>query len=103
LKYGVTKDYVKGLTAVLPNGEIVQTGGKLAKDVAGYDLTSLLVGSEGTLAVITEITLKLIPLPKNKMTSIAYFESLEAAAKTVSSIIAHKIIPVTLEFLDRKT
>ncbi|SOC36286.1 FAD-binding oxidoreductase [Ureibacillus acetophenoni] len=103
LKYGVTKDYVKGLTAVLPNGEIVQTGGKLAKDVAGYDLTSLLVGSEGTLAVITEITLKLIPLPKYKMTSIAYFESLEAAAKTVSSIIAHKIIPVTLEFLDRKT
>ncbi|CAM5204580.1 Glycolate oxidase OS=Ureibacillus acetophenoni OX=614649 GN=SAMN05877842_102200 PE=4 SV=1 [Ureibacillus acetophenoni] len=103
LKYGVTKDYVKGLTAVLPNGEIVQTGGKLAKDVAGYDLTSLLVGSEGTLAVITEITLKLIPLPKYKMTSIAYFESLEAAAKTVSSIIANKIIPVTLEFLDRKT
>ncbi|MFY3793093.1 FAD-binding oxidoreductase [Ureibacillus sp. MALMAid1270] len=103
LKYGVTKDYVKGLTAVLPNGEIVQTGGKLAKDVAGYDLTSLLVGSEGTLAVISEITLKLIPLPKYKMTSIAYFESLEAAAKTVSSIIANKIIPVTLEFLDRKT
>ncbi len=103
LKYGVTKDYVKGLTAVLPNGEVLKTGGKLAKDVAGYDLTSLLVGSEGTLAVITEITLKLIPLPKYKMTSIAYFHSLEEAAKTVSAIIANKIIPVTLEFLDRKT
>ncbi|HWL22938.1 MAG TPA: FAD-linked oxidase C-terminal domain-containing protein [Ureibacillus sp.] len=103
LKYGVTKDYVKGLTAVLPNGEIIQTGGKLAKDVAGYDLTALLVGSEGTLAIITEIILKLIPLPKTKMTGIAYFNSLEASAKTVSSIIANKIIPVTLEFLDRKT
>lgn len=102
LKYGVTKDYVKGLTAVLPNGEILKTGGKLAKDVAGYDLTALLVGSEGTLAVITEIILKLVPLPKTKMTGIAYFNSLEASAKTVSSIIANKIIPVTLEFLDKK-
>lgn len=103
LKYGVTKDYVKGLTVVLANGELLKTGGKLAKDVAGYDLTALLVGSEGTLGVITEITLKLIPLPKNKMTSIAYFHSLEAAAETVSTIIANKIIPVTLEFLDKKT
>lgn len=102
LKYGVTKDYVKGLTAVLPNGEILKTGGKLAKDVAGYDLTALLVGSEGTLAVITEIILKLVPLPKTKMTGIAYFNFLEASAKTVSSIIANKIIPVTLEFLDKK-
>nr|WP_232337027.1 FAD-linked oxidase C-terminal domain-containing protein [Lysinibacillus timonensis] len=103
LKYGVTKDYVKGLTVVLANGEILKTGGKLAKDVAGYDLTALLVSSEGTLGIITEITLKLIPLPKNKMTSIAYFHSLEAAAETVSTIIANKIIPVTLEFLDKRT
>lgn len=103
LKYGVTKDYVKGLEVVLPNGEILKTGGKLAKDVAGYDLTALLVGAEGTLGVITEITLKLIPLPPTKMTSVAYFHSLEAAAKTVSQIIASKIIPVTLEFLDKKT
>ena len=103
LKYGVTKDYVKGLEVVLPNGEVLKTGGKLAKDVAGYDLTALLVGAEGTLGVITAITLKLIPLPKTKMTSVAYFHSLEDAAKTVSQIIASKIIPVTLEFLDRKT
>lgn len=103
LKYGVTKDYVKGLTVVLANGDILKTGGKLAKDVAGYDLTSLFIGAEGTLGVITEITLKLIPLPASKMTSIAYFNSLEDAARTVSSIIAHKIIPVTLEFLDKKT
>jgi len=103
LKYGVTKDYVKGLEVVLSNGQVLKTGGKLAKDVAGYDLTALLVGSEGTLGVITEITLKLIPLPKSKMTSVAYFHSLEDAAKTVSAIIANKIIPVTLEFLDKKT
>lgn len=103
LKYGVTKDYVKGLEVVLPNGSVLKTGGKLAKDVAGYDLTALLVGAEGTLGIITEITLKLIPLPKSKMTSVAYFHSLEEAAKTVSAIIANKIIPVTLEFLDKKT
>lgn len=103
LKYGVTKDYVKGLKMVLANGEVLNTGGKLAKDVAGYDLTSLFVGSEGTLGIITEITLKLIPLPVSKMTSLAYFNSLEDAARTVSSIISNKIIPVTLEFLDQKT
>lgn len=103
LKYGVTKDYVKALTVVLPNGEVLKTGGKLAKDVAGYDLTYLLVGAEGTLGIITEITLKLIPLPVTKKTGIAYFNSLEDAAKTVSSIIANKIIPVTLEFMDKGT
>jgi len=103
LKYGVTKDYVKALTVVLPNGSVLKTGGKLAKDVAGYDLTSLLVGSEGTLGIITEITLKLIPLPIHKKTGIAYFHSLEDAAETVSAIIANKIIPVTLEFMDRGT
>lgn len=103
LKYGVTKDYVKGLKVVLANGEILETGGKLAKDVAGYDLTSLFIGAEGTLGIITEITLKLIPLPQSKMTSLAYFNSLEDAARTVSAIIANKIIPATLEFLDKKT
>ncbi|TWT02445.1 FAD-binding oxidoreductase [Planomicrobium sp. CPCC 101079] len=103
LKYGVTKDYVKALTIVLPDGEVLKLGGKLAKDVAGYDLMSLLVGAEGTLGIITEITLKLIPLPISKKTGIAYFNSLEDAARTVSSIIAHKIIPVTLEFMDKGT
>jgi|SRR5690625_2703369 len=103
LKYGVTRDYVLGLDVVLPNGEIVKTGGKLAKDVAGYDLTSLFVGSEGTLGVITEAVLKLVPQPETKQTMLALFHDLEAAAQTVSDIVAHKITPSTLEFLDQQT
>ncbi len=103
LKYGVTRDYVKGLEIVLPNGELLKTGGKLAKDVAGYDLTSLYVGSEGTLGVITEITLSLIPSPETKRTLLAFYDSLEDAAETVSSIIAAKIVPATLEFMDKGT
>ncbi|NSL50571.1 glycolate oxidase subunit GlcD [Calidifontibacillus erzurumensis] len=103
LKYGVTRDYVIGMEFVLPNGDIVRTGGKLAKDVAGYDLTRLMVGSEGTLGVITEATLKLIPKPEARKTILAVYENLESAAQTVSNIIANKIIPVTLEFMDQST
>jgi len=103
LKYGVTRDYVIGLEAVLPNGDIIRTGGKLAKDVAGYDLTRLFVGSEGTLGVITEATLKLIPMPETRKTMLALYQDLNAAAKCVSKIIANKIIPTTLEFLDQPT
>lgn len=103
LKYGVTRDYVIALEIVLANGEIIRTGGKLAKDVAGYDLTRLFVGSEGTLGIITEATLKLIPMPESKMTMLALYQDLEAAAKSVSKIIANKIIPTTLEFLDQPT
>lgn len=103
LKYGTTKDYVIGLEAVLANGEVIRTGGKLMKDVAGYDLTKLLVGSEGTLAVITEATLKLIPPPAYKKTMIAMYKDLNGAARTVSSIIAARIIPATLEIMDSPT
>jgi glycolate oxidase len=103
LKYGVTRDYVIALEIVLANGEIIRTGGKLAKDVAGYDFTRLYVGSEGTLGVITEATLKLIPMPATKKTMLALYDSLEAAARSVSKIIANKIIPTTLEFLDQPT
>ncbi|GAA0610043.1 glycolate oxidase subunit GlcD [Virgibacillus siamensis] len=103
LKYGVTKDYVLGLEAVLPNGETIKTGGKLAKDVAGYDLTKLLVGSEGTLAIITEATLKLLPKPEYQETILAMYHSMEDAAETVSAILASRIIPTTLEFIDRGT
>ncbi|WP_100401839.1 glycolate oxidase subunit GlcD [Bacillus sp. FJAT-42315] len=103
LKYGVTRDYVLALEIVLPNGDMIRTGGKLAKDVAGYDLTRLFVGSEGTLGVITEATLKLIPMPETKKTMLALYQDLEVAARSVSSIIANKIIPTTLEFLDQPT
>lgn len=103
LKYGTTKDYVIGLEAVLANGDILRTGGKLMKDVAGYDLTKLLVGSEGTLAVITEATLKLIPPPKTKKTMLAMYRDINGAARTVSKIIENRIIPATLEFMDSPT
>ncbi|MGG4431432.1 glycolate oxidase subunit GlcD [Bacillus licheniformis] len=103
LKYGVTRDYVMALEIVLANGDIIRTGGKLAKDVAGYDLTRLFVGSEGTLGVITEATLKLIPAPETKKSVLALYQDIDSAAQTVSNIIAHKIIPTTLEFLDQPT
>lgn len=103
LKYGVTGDYVKALKIVLPNGEVLSTGGKLAKDVAGYDLTSLFVGSEGTLGIIVEIILGLIPAPETKKTLLVFYDKLENAAETVSSIIAAKIVPATLEFMDQGT
>ncbi|KKB73661.1 MULTISPECIES: glycolate oxidase subunit GlcD [Bacillus] len=103
LKYGVTRDYVMALEIVLANGDIIRTGGKLAKDVAGYDLTRLFVGSEGTLGIITEATLKLIPAPETKKTVLALYEDIDSAAKTVSNIVACKIIPTTLEFLDQPT
>lgn len=92
-----------GLEIVLANGDVIKTGGKLAKDVAGYDLTRLFVGSEGTLGIITKAILKLIPMPESKMTMLALYQDLEAAAKSVSTIIANKIIPTTLEFLDQPT
>ena len=103
LKYGVTRDYVLGLKVVLPNGSVIQTGGKLAKDVAGYDFTRLMVGSEGTLGIVTEIILKLIPLPETKRTMLAVFNDIATAAEAVSQIISNKIIPTTLEFLDKDT
>ena len=91
LKYGVTRDYVLGLTVVLPTGEIINTGVETAKGVAGYDLTRLIVGSEGTLAVITAITLKLIPKPSAKKTMLVFFQELSIAMQTVSSVIREKI------------
>ncbi len=103
LKYGITRDYVIGLEAVLIGGRFLRVGGKLTKDVAGYDLVRLLVGSEGTLAVLTEITLKLLPAPPAKATGAAYFRNLEASARSVSRIIENRILPATLEFLDQTT
>ena len=101
VKYGVTRDYVLGLEAVLPTGEIVRTGVGTAKGVVGYDLTRLLVGSEGTLAVITKITLRLIPLPRAKRTMLAFYGDVADAMRTVTGLVRRRVVPTTLEFLDR--
>jgi glycolate oxidase len=103
LKYGVTRDYVMGLEVVLADGSTCWLGGKCVKDVAGYNLRDLFIGSEGTLGVITKVLLKLLPKPAARQTLLATFAAMDAAAGTVSAIIAAKIIPCTLEFLDRKT
>jgi glycolate oxidase len=92
-----------GLEVVLPDGELLWTGNKCVKDVAGYSLRDLFVGSEGTLGVITKVLLKLIPQPAAKRTMLATFGQMDQAAQTVSDIIAAKIVPCTLEFLDRTT
>lgn len=103
LKYGVTRDYVRRLEAVLPDGRIVYTGVKTTKSVVGYDLTRLLVGSEGTLATITKIWLRILPKAESIITLLVNFSTIENAGKTVSHIIASGIIPRTLEIMDRLT
>ncbi|MCC7264705.1 MAG: FAD-binding protein [Candidatus Latescibacteria bacterium] len=103
LKYGVTRDYVMALEVVLADGRILNTGTKCVKDVAGFTLKDLFIGSEGTLGVITRITLKLIPQPAAKRTLLAMYDKMTDAAQTISAIIEDKIIPCTLEFLDRTT
>ncbi len=100
VKYGVTRDYILGLEAVLPTGEIIHTGARTMKGVVGYDLTRLIVGSEGTLAIVTEAMLRLLPLPESKKTMLGVFPGLAAAAGAVSDIIGAGIIPATLEIMD---
>ncbi|MFM8549481.1 MAG: FAD-binding oxidoreductase [Verrucomicrobiota bacterium] len=103
LKYGVTRDYVMGLEVVLPDGRIARFGNACVKDVAGYSMKDLFIGSEGTLGIITEVLLKVVPRPAARRTMLASYDRMEDAAQTVSDIIAAKIIPCTLEFLDRMT
>ena len=103
LKYGVTRDYVMALEVVLADGRITRFGSACVKDVAGYSLKDLFVGSEGTLGIITEVLIKLVPKPAARRTMLALFDTMESAASAVSAIIAAKIIPCTLEFLDRTT
>jgi glycolate oxidase len=103
LKYGVTRDYVMGLEVVLPDARIVRLGNACVKDVAGYSMKDLFIGSEGTLGIITEVLLKLLPRPKARRTMLAVYDRMEDAARTVSAIIAAQIIPCTLEFLDQMT
>ena len=94
LKYGVTRDYVMGLEVVLADGRVARLGNECVKDVAGYSLKDLFVGSEGTLGIITEVLLKLVPRPAARRTMLALYDSIEDAAETVSAIIAARIIPV---------
>ena len=103
LKYGVTRDYVMAIRVVLPDGTMTWLGNKCVKDVAGYSMKDLFVGSEGTLGIITEVILKLVPKPVARRTMLALYDSMGAAAETISAIIAAKIIPCTLEFLDKVT
>ncbi|MGQ9492503.1 MAG: FAD-binding oxidoreductase [Anaerolineae bacterium] len=101
VKYGTTMHYVCGLEAVLPSGDIITCGGKLVKNVTGYNLVQLLIGSEGTLAVVTKIILRLLPLPKEQIDLLVPYDDFQAAADTVSAIIAHRIVPATIEFMER--
>jgi len=100
LKYGVTREYVLGLEVVLPTGEIVRTGRQTIKGVAGYDVTALLVGSEGTLGIVTEITVKLLPRPRHVATALVVFQTVEDAARAISRVLAAGVIPRCLELLD---
>jgi glycolate oxidase len=100
LKYGVTGDYVLGLTVVLADGRVLKTGGKLIKDVVGYDLNALFTGSEGTLGVITEALLRLTAKPKFARTALVEFPALEDASGTVNAILSAGIVPATLELMD---
>ena len=103
LKYGVTADYVMGLQVVLPTGEIIRTGGRMVKNVTGYNLRQLFTGAEGTLGVITEVTLKLLPLPKFRLTALAVFPRLEDAAEAVSEIMGSGLLPASIELMDQIT
>jgi glycolate oxidase len=100
VKYGVTRDYILGLEAVLPDGEIIQVGGRTVKNVTGYDLVALIVGSEGTLAVVTKIIAKLLPKPAFRRTCIFYLDDLVAAADLVVAIFAGGVVPCAIEFMD---
>jgi len=101
LKYGVTKDYVLGLEVVLPGGHVLRTGGRMMKNVTGYNLTQLFIGSEGTLVAITEITVKLLPKPKAQATVLAAYGDLDAASETVGAVLQAGVLPLTAEFMDR--
>ncbi|MFO1540918.1 MAG: FAD-binding oxidoreductase [Chloroflexota bacterium] len=103
VKYGVTRDYVLGLEVVLADGAVIRTGGKTVKDVMGYDLTGLFVGSEGTLGIVTEATLRLLPLPAPKLTLLAFFGDVRACGDAVGRIFRAGVIPVTCELMDGAT
>jgi glycolate oxidase len=102
VKYGVTRDYVLGMEVVLPEGEITELGGKIAKNSSGYSLKDLMIGSEGTLGIVTRLTLRLIPLPKRSMSLLIPFPNLEACIETVPLIYRAKVRPTAVEFMERE-
>jgi glycolate oxidase len=101
VRYGTTRDYVCGLEAVLPSGQVITSGGKLVKNVTGYNLIQLLIGSEGTLAVVTKIVLRLLPLPRVQVDLLVPFDDFQAAADTVSAIVGQRILPTAIEFMEQ--
>lgn len=103
VKYGVTRDYVRGLTVVLPSGEVIEVGGKVVKNSSGYSIKDLIVGSEGTLCVITKAILKLLPLPKKSISLLVPFDNIEEAIDTVPKIVKSKAVPTAIEFMERNT
>lgn len=103
VKYGVTRDYVRGLTVVTPNGEIMNLGGKIAKNSSGYSLKDLIIGSEGTLCIITEAILKLVPLPKVSVSLLVPFPDMKSAIEAVPKIFGSKITPTAIEYMSRDT
>ena len=102
VKYGVTRDYVRGLEVVLPNGDIRELGGKIAKNSSGFSLKDLIIGSEGTLAVVTKLILKLLPLPRTTMSLLVPFPDLERCIETVPRIIKAKLAPTAIEFMEKE-
>ena len=103
VKYGVTRDYVRALTVVMPNGEILELGGKVAKNSSGYSLKDLVIGSEGTLCIITEAVLKLVPLPKVSLSLLVPFPDMKSAIESVPQIFRSKVTPTAIEYMSRDT
>lgn len=101
VKYGVTRDYVRGLEIVMPNGDVMELGGKVVKNSSGYALKDLIVGSEGTLGIVTKAVLKLLPLPKKALSLLIPFPDLETAIETVPKIVKSKVIPTAIEYMVR--
>src|SRR6202007_2961884 len=99
-KYGVTRQYLLGLELVMPTGEVVQTGGRVVKNAVGYDLTDLMCGAEGTLGIVTKLTMRLLPQPDTAMTIMALFQSVRRCADAATALIENKIIPSKLELID---
>jgi glycolate oxidase len=102
VKYGVTRNYVLGMEAVMPNGEVLNLGGKIAKNSSGYSIKDILIGSEGTLAIITKLILKLIPLPKKNLSLLVPFNTIEECINTVPKVIKSKEVPTAIEFMQRE-